>query len=60
MLQSLKLTCVQVMARKMVNPDISLFHPVPEGALTYQPNPNSIVQVHLCLCWLLMCGELTS
>ena len=28
----------------MVNPDISLFHPVPEGALTYQPNPNSIVQ----------------
>ena len=35
----------QVMARKMVNPDISLFHPVPEGGLTYQPNPNSIVQV---------------
>ena len=32
------------MARKMVNPDISLFHPVPEGSLTYQPNPNSIVQ----------------
>ena len=28
----------------MVNPDISLFHPVPEGSLTYQPNPNSIVQ----------------
>ena len=28
----------------MVNPDISLFHPVPEGALTYQPNANSIVQ----------------
>ena len=32
------------MARKMVNPDISLFHPVPEGSLTHQPNPNSIVQ----------------
>ena len=28
----------------MVNPDIPLFHPVPEGSLTYQPNPNSIVQ----------------
>ena len=41
---------LQVMARKMVNPDISLFHPVPEGALTYQPNPNSIVQVGSICC----------
>lgn len=33
---------VQVMAREMFNPNISLF--IPTGGSTFQPNPNSIVQ----------------
>ena len=34
----------QVMAREMFNPNFSLFVPMPAGAPTFQPNPNSTVQ----------------
>ena len=32
------------MAREMFNPNFSLFVPMPAGAPTFQPNPNSTVQ----------------
>jgi hypothetical protein len=34
----------QVMAREIFNPNLALFIPVPEGGVTFQPNPNSIIQ----------------
>jgi E3 ubiquitin-protein ligase HUWE1 len=34
----------QVVAREMFNPNFSLFVHVPEGGVTFQPNPNSVVQ----------------
>lgn len=34
----------QVISREMFNPQFSLFQAVPEGAVTFQPNPNSVVQ----------------
>lgn len=35
---------MQVMAREMFNPNLSLFMHMPEGGTTFQPNPNSSVQ----------------
>ena len=32
------------MAKEMFNANFSLFLPVPEGSVTFQPNPNSDVQ----------------
>lgn len=34
----------QVMAREIFNPNLALFIAVPDGASTFQPNPNSIIQ----------------
>lgn len=38
------LSCCQVIAREIFNPNMALFVAVPEGSSTFQPNPNSVVQ----------------